>query len=385
MSLQHLPTSGFVHWPVGNGDSTTICVDAKTVIQVDLNHLACAEDDDDARTPIVDRLVELLPKVNDKPYLALFVLTHPDLDHCSGFKALLKKVTIGEIWFSPGVFSEFKCDLCDDACAFKDEAKRRVKQAIAGKAGAGDRVRIIGTAEVLEDEDFDGFPEDRLTMPGTALTEIDGADHSATVRVFVHAPFKDDSGGERNDTSIGMQVTLLNGDYALKAMLLGDLCYPTVKRIFEVSDAQDVAWNIFLAPHHCSKSVMYWADNDDDEEMLRDDIVNAIAAAALSPGYVVLSSECCPTSNEKGDNPPHALAKAQYDEIAPDGVLCTQTHGDADAPIPIVFELTDQGIVYATPVTEASTAKSLVAAIATAQGTNEPPRQRVGFGCGDVE
>src|SRR3954469_22977523 len=126
-----LPTSGFVHWPVGNGDSTTICVDDDTVIQVDLHHLDCAEDDDDARTPIVDRLVELLPQVDGKPYLSLFVLTHPDLDHCQGFEALLKKVTIGELWFTPRVFDEFHCDLCDDASAFKDEAMRRVKQAIA--------------------------------------------------------------------------------------------------------------------------------------------------------------------------------------------------------------------------------------------------------------
>jgi beta-lactamase superfamily II metal-dependent hydrolase len=385
MSLKTLPPSGFVYWPVGNGDSTTICVDAKTVMQVDLHHLECAEDDDDHRTPVVDRLVEMLPKVNGKPYLAVFVLTHPDLDHCAGFKELLEKVTIGELWFSPRVFSEFKCDLCDDACAFKDEAKRRVKQTIAGKTGAGDRVRIIGSAEVLDDDDFEGFPADRLTIPGTALTEIDSKDRNDALRIFVHAPFKDDSDGGRNDTSVGLQVTLLNDEHALKAMLLGDLCYPTIKQIFDISKADDVAWNVFLAPHHCSKSVMYWADTVDDDETLRDDIVTAIQDAALSPGYIVLSSDCCPASNKKGDNPPHALAKAQYEEIAPDGVLCTQTHGSDDAPEPIVFELTESGIVYSEPTAATEATKSLAAAIAAARGTNEPPQQRVGFGCDDVE
>lgn len=380
-----LPTSGFVHWPVGNGDSTTICVDDDTVIQVDLHHLDCAEEDDDPRTLIVDSLIKVLPKVAGKPYLSVFALTHPDLDHCSGFSALLKKVTIGELWFTPRVFSEYKCDLCDDACAFRSEALRRVTEVAAGNDGAGNRVRIIGAAEVLDEDDFAGFPEDRLTVPGTAITEIDGVDRADALRIFVHAPFKADSDGERNDTSVGLQMTLFNGAHALRAMLLGDLCYPVVKRIFEVSDAGDVAWNIFLAPHHCSKSVMYWADSADDEAMLRDDIVDAIAAAAQSPGYVVLSSECCPTTNKKGDNPPHALAKAQYEEIAPDGVLCTQEHGDIAAPTPIVFELTDSGIVYTAPTASTSESKSLAAAVAIARGTNEPPQQRVGFGCKHVE
>src|SRR5271155_1351260 len=96
-----LPKQGVVFWPVGTGDSTTIVVTDEAVVQVDLHHLECSELEDDPRIPIVDRLVSLLPSVGDKPYLAVFVLTHPDKDHCLGFRELLKKVRIGEIWFSP--------------------------------------------------------------------------------------------------------------------------------------------------------------------------------------------------------------------------------------------------------------------------------------------
>ena len=69
MSTQ-LPEKGFVFWPVGNGDSTTIVVDSETILQVDVNHLADSEENDDPHAPIVDRLVECLPKVDDKPYLS---------------------------------------------------------------------------------------------------------------------------------------------------------------------------------------------------------------------------------------------------------------------------------------------------------------------------
>ena len=117
-----LPKRGLVFWPVGNGDSTTIIIDSDTYLQVDLNHLEKSDDDDDASWAIVDELVERLPRVNRRPYLAAFVLTHPDQDHCRGFANLLKKVDIGELWFTPRVFLEYNKDLCDDAKEFKKES-----------------------------------------------------------------------------------------------------------------------------------------------------------------------------------------------------------------------------------------------------------------------
>ena len=54
------------------------------------------------------------------------------------------------------------------------------------------------------------------------------------------------------------------GSIELRALLLGDLSYPIIKRIFEVSEEDDLAWNVLLAPHHCSKAVMYWKDEGDE-------------------------------------------------------------------------------------------------------------------------
>ena len=370
-----LPGRGLVFWPVGNGDSTTIVVDSGTYLQVDLNHLEKSEDDDDANWAVVDELVERLPSVNGRPYLAAFALTHPDQDHCRGFAELLDEVEIGELWFTPRIFSEYGKDLCEDAKEFKKEAERRVEETIKtkGDPGAGNRIRLFGYSEVLEEEGFKEFPEDRLTVPGNELTVIDEKDVSDEFRAFVHAPFKDDDAGERNDTSLGMQITLYDGTQRLRALLLGDLSYPIIKRIFKVSESDDLAWNVLLAPHHCSKAAMYWKDEGDDEEKLKKHIVDEMDEASLEPNRVVSSSNSVPSSNEAGDNPPHAKAKTQYETIT-ESFLCTM-----DQDEPIVAEIADKKVVFAGAATAATTASQ---AADEAQGSSETPKSAHTYGRG---
>ena len=97
MSDFQFPERGIVFWPVGVGDSTTVVIDEDTVLQIDLHHLKAADEDDDPRVAIVDRLVELLSTRGGKPYLAGFAATHLDEDHVLGFSELLDRVTIGDL------------------------------------------------------------------------------------------------------------------------------------------------------------------------------------------------------------------------------------------------------------------------------------------------
>ena len=370
-----LPKRGLVFWPVANGDSTTVVVDSETNLQVDLNHLEKSEDVEDPTWSVVEELGELLPKKYGRPYLSAFALTHPDQDHCRGFTKLLDVVDVGELWFTPRVFREYKKDLCDDAKAFKKEAERRVKKTIDvnGDPGAGHRVRIFGYSELLDDDKFKNFPDDRLIVPGNELTTIDEKNVSGEFRAFVHAPFKDDDAGERNDTSLGMQMTLVDGSEKLRALLLGDLSYPIIKRIFEVSEADDLAWNVLLAPHHCSKAVMYWKDEDDDEEKLKKHIVDEMDVASTDPNRIVASSNTVPSSNEPGDNPPHAKAKTQYETITT-SFLCTMDNDD-----PIVASIEDEEISFAGALTPS---KSASQAAGEARGSNETPQDAVTYGQG---
>lgn len=384
--MKGFPHCGFVFWPVGTGDSTTIVIDKArgAILQIDLRHMEGAGEKDDPHAPIIDILKDQLSKKGEKPYLSVFALTHPDKDHCQGFTRLLKEVTIGELWFSPRIFREYNKDLGDDASAFKKEAMRRVKKTIEkkGAVGSGDRVRIIGYDELLKEDDFDGFPEDQLTIPGNAITKLDGSEYAERFRAFVHAPFKDDSAGDRNDTSLAFQIVLAQGEVVGSALLLGDHCYPTVKRIFDsTTDKHNLSWNVFLAPHHCSKSVMYWCDEGEENETLRQDIIDAIEGAACETGYIVVSSEPIPKTNEPGDNPPHAIAKRRYEEIAPNGFLCTQEHGDKDHPIPLVFELgVDDFNLWGPQTSKAAGLTAVAKAVEQARGGAAPPSDRVGFG-----
>ena len=381
---QELPERGFIMWPVGNGDSTTIVVDNNITLQLDLNHTSGGEEDDDPKTPVIDELESLLPKFNNRPYLAVFALTHPDLDHCRGFTKLLERVNIGELWFTPRVFREYKKDLSDDALAFRKEAERRVAATIEnqGDTPSGDRVRLIGYDQLLQEDEFTGFPQDRLTVPGHIITELDGTDCGKIFRAFIHAPFKDDADNDRNDTSLAMQVTLWTERGLGSMLFFGDLKYPTLKRIFDRSEAKNLYWNGLLSPHHCSKSAFYWQDEGDDEEVLKSGLLDQMAAAAGTTGYVFASSQPFPNNNEPGDDPPHLIARDRYIEIAPDGFLCTGEHGDESRPDPIVIAVTESGIEYDgdTSLIIANDFDTLGDAVQGARGQNQPPENPVGFG-----
>jgi hypothetical protein len=185
-----LPARAFVFWPVGCGDSTTIKVNDNVFAQVDINHLSLADDEDEPFSPVVDRLMELLPEVEGVRYLAVFALTHADWDHCKGFKLLLEKVEagelrIGELWFTPRVLRDYSAneELSEDAQAFCDEAMRRV--AVVCDQGedtdSGDRVRVIGSDDILDEDDFRGLPERFKSRPGDMVTILDGVDLAGDV------------------------------------------------------------------------------------------------------------------------------------------------------------------------------------------------------------
>lgn len=381
MSVE-LPPRGFIFWPVGCGDSTTIKVNDNVVMQVDIHHMAAADDDATPVHPVVDSLVEMLPTKDgdDKPYLAVFALTHADQDHCKGFAELLERVTIGELWFSPRVIRDYEdnTELCDDAAAFCAEANRRIALNQGVEADSGDRIRIIGSDDILDEADYKDIPAARKSNPGDNVTVLDGDDLDGTFRTFLHSPFGDDSTSERNKTSLGMQITLSEGDYFGRVMLLGDLDYPPLRRVFvEHEDPENTAWDVLLAPHHCSKSAMYYQDDGDDEPVLKQDVLDAMARTAGKTGWVLASSIKVPTTDTAGANPPHALAKARYEEIAPNGFVCTGDDKNSDDPI--VFEVNADGISLVSGVADAGTSKA-AAAIEGSRGGAQPHSTTVGFG-----
>lgn len=374
----------FVFWPVGCGDTTTIVVSNDEIVQIDINDKVMAAEKGNEHIPIVDELVEKLPKRGGKPYLSVFALTHPDLDHCRGFKDLLKRVTIGEIWHTPRIFRESKKDLSPDAQAFRGEARRRAERMIAvnGDAGPGNRVRLIGYSNLFDPgERYHGFPKEKFyTRPGQSITTIDGVEAGDRFHAFVHAPFKEGEADVRNETSLAMQVTIGSSQQAMRGLLLGDISYPVLMQIFQQThwhgNDEMLKWNVLLSPHHCSKKAMY--ENDVPQQ----DVLDELKACQLDVGYVVASSDKFPHANSSGDNPPHRRARNRYEEIVNTGFVCTGEFSTPEKVRPIIFTVTGNGIRmggdnYA--ISE-SARHTLDAAVAAARGSSAPPTAKVGFG-----
>jgi hypothetical protein len=389
-----LPTLGAVFWPVGTGDSSTLVINDQTVMQVDLHDLAKAADDDTPEMPIVDLLVDALPKGEDGlPYLAAFVLTHADKDHCSGFQELLSRVTIGQLWATPRLWREFDDEdapeLCKDAQAFQEESVRRVeatKKAVAEgrEPASGDRILVVGYDTDHDKHAYSELPDRFLATPGDSITHIDGTDFAGRFEAFIHAPFKDDCAEARNDTSLSMQVTLIeDGGKDGKLLLFGDLAHDTIMKIFDYSEYHErenyLEWDLLLAPHHCSKKVMYVREGGTD--VLKDDVLDAFKRHARADAVIVSSSGPIPAEDVDGKNPPHRMAANRYQEIVEaDHFICTMEWPSKEDPSPVVFGVgaagagivTDDVVELSTKATVESTAtghRRRLTAVAAAAST----------------
>lgn len=344
-------------YPVSNGDTNLIEFSDGKKMLVDCKFRASSEEDNDEYNVIEDLLTnKLKKKVYDLPYLNAFVLTHPDEDHCLGFSSKFfngknpakkepskseidsKLILIGELWYSPRVFTEQQQELCDDAKAFKKEAERRMKlwkDNDSTKDEPGNRIRIIGYSDI---DDLKGIPDKRITVPGNELNELDGKS-TKDYRWFIHAPFKEAiEGDNRNETSIVMQIRIDAGSKSDvgKIMLGGDAEWRVWKQIMEkTKDNKHLVWNLFEAPHHCSYT--YFADSRDDKPSQQSiDFLNKMEGN----GYVVSSSK---TIKKNNDNPPCQKAKNRYLEHLKEEehFLCTEIDG---VQKPVVFEIKSDGI-----------------------------------------
>ena len=325
MSSWQLPQAGVVFWPVGNGDATTIVIDQATIIQIDINHRAVADDDSDGRVPVVDRLVDLLPQTDKgDPRLSVLAITHHDEDHSSGFERLVEEVVVEELWITLRSFVEVDGDgLTEVGQAVYDEASRRRKKEIeaaanGSRAAVGDRLRVIGNADLLDHDDWKGFPSELLTSAGQFVPTINAEDRSKDVAVFVHTPFRSDTeDGSRNSSSLGLQVEFKSGGAKGKRLLiLGDLEHDQIEAFMDKTEQakreERLWWDLLLAPHHCSRNAVRRKDGDKwvDAEAA-DDLRRYSADGAV----VVVSARSFDDISKDDTDPPHTDARTVYEDI----------------------------------------------------------------------
>jgi beta-lactamase superfamily II metal-dependent hydrolase len=363
-------------FPVDNGDMTLICLGDKSgkTILIDCNIRAAADDPDDKTRDVATDLRERLKRdSNGRPYVDVFLLSHPDQDHCRGLKKHFhlgapanyaddkkpdneKRIMIGEIWSSPMVFRRASVEhtLCDDAKAFNTEAKRRVAVAREKNCSGiddGDRVLILG-------EDENGKTDDILAIVVKVdddITKVNGAENKVFKgRLLAPLP-KSESDEEEEEFRKNHSSVILNMELA------DDEARETVKNFLSGGDAEVVIWeklwakhkqapavlkyDLLQTPHHCSWHSLSQDSRSDLGDKAK---VSPDAKSALSQirdgGRIVSSSRAI--KDDDCDPPSHATKK-EYESIAKDAkgeFICTGENPTEASPAPMEFTVSDQAL-----------------------------------------
>jgi len=375
-------------FPVENGDMTLVTLCDETNILIDVNIRSAADDPDDDTCDVAAELRKRI-KTDDKgrPYVDVFILSHPDKDHCTGLQNHFhlgrpedyvdeppegeeKKVFVREIWSSPMVFRRASKNhsLIPDAKAFNTEAKRRVKL-YKEKYGAGitdgDRILIIG-----EDEDPEKNKglEGILKKQGGTINWINGKySNSAWMRVL--GPFP--KGDEEEEKSLVKNHSSIIIQYHIAS----DLSHPDACIFLSGGDAEVAIWkklwekykyntdclkyDLLQTPHHCSWHVLSF----DSQSQCDDPKVDADAKSALSQannGAIIVSSS--KAIKDDDSDPPSYAAKQEYLTISK-SFKCTGEYPNETSHEPMEFTVAVDG-PQAPSKKKASVA---VAALATAK------------------
>jgi hypothetical protein len=395
--------------PVGNGDMTLISLGdaAGTTILIDCNIRAAADDPDDETRDVAKDLRERLKTDKQgRPFVGVFLSTHPDKDHSAGLKKHFhlgpiadysddkkpsseKRIVIGEMWSSPIVFRRAGKDhlLCDDALAFTKEAKRRVKVARKKEFSGiefGERILVLG-------EDEDGKTDDLgpiLVKIDEVFQKINGATNALfKARFLAPLPISSD---EEEESALGKN----HSSVILNMELADDSSRKTIRNFLTAGDAEVLIWeklwdkhkdkpevlayDLLLTPHHCSwHSLSY----DSRSEKGDDAKVCKSAKSALSQicagGKIIASSK--PIEDDDCDPPSHA-AKTEYETIvkgAKGEFLCTGEQPSKDKPAPLEFVLSDGALSRSVRKAALPTASLLTAGIVNRLGADAAKTQAV--------
>ncbi|MBW2144404.1 MAG: metallohydrolase [Deltaproteobacteria bacterium] len=385
--------STITFFPVDNGDMTLIKLSDKTTILIDINLRESAEDDEDPSFDAAKGLRERLKKDDDgRPFVDVFLLTHPDQDHCRGLRKHFHlgslndydhdppegeelKIVIREIWSSPMVFRRTSKNnpLCEDARGFNTEARRRVKLfRDNGFNMEGDRILIIGEDEEGKTEGLEPI----LVKLDEIFSTINGKrnDH-ISMRVLGPFSIQEDSEEEerlrKNRSSVILQYSFVaNGqDDACLFLTGGDAEVYIWEKLWgrKKSITSHIQYDLLLTPHHCSwHSLSYDSWSEDENPQVSQDAKLALSQAR-DGAFIVSSSK--PIKDDKND-PPCWGAKMEYISILESGsgkFYCTGEHPNEEAPEPLIFKISKEG-----PQPPSKKSESITGAAVAAGSTKEP-------------
>lgn len=351
-------------FPVDNGDMTLIELESGKTILIDVNIRASADDPDDPTRDVAKDLRKRL-KRDDKGrlYVDVFLLSHPDQDHCCGLDRHFHlgspeghggdKVLVREIWSSPLIFRRASKNhpLCDDAKKFNTEAKRRVARyrASSTAVGDGDRILILGRDENGKTtDDLTGI----LVEVDSLITRVNGTpEPGLSARLLGPLPKSEDEAEEetlsKNHSSVIMQFTITATGGTSRFLTGGDAEVAIWERLWDRHRhrADWLGYDLLQSPHHCSwHSLSYDSWSEKREKVQVSQKARSALSQAGSGAHIVASSR--PIRDDDVD-PPCIRAKREYEAIlkpVAGKFLCTGEYPSEKSPAPIVFEIGRYGL-----------------------------------------
>ncbi|MFW1843603.1 metallohydrolase [Acinetobacter pittii] len=368
-----MPAS-IVFFPVDNGDMTLITLADGRTILVDIN---IRQDADNSLTSTYDVASDLRSRLkrdqNNRPFVDVFLLSHPDKDHCTGLQkhfhlgALAnycddnkvdneKRIVIRELWSSPMVFRRASKNhiLCEDACAFNTEARRRVKinkENNFFNIPQGDQILIMGEDENGKTDELNPI----LIKSGTTF-RINNQGYDSNLECFLIAPITKQSEElecilSKNHSSVIINFSIASNDYSDKCRFLsgGDAEVEIWELIWDKyrSTPEVLAYNILQTPHHCSwRTLSYdsWSENGENAKESVD-AVNALSQARKGAAIVASSK----LIQDEDSDPPCIRAKRTYTRIVQQlsvsgKFYCTGEYPKSTNVKPLVFDIDNLGV-----------------------------------------
>lgn len=346
-------------YPVFNGTCVLLKTSSSKTILIDCKITKLADDPNDQDNYDVknDLLDHLERDDRGRPFVDLFVLTHPDKDHCHGFSNHFycgqesnytkkdkeeSRILIDEMWVTKLIYGE----VCDDAETIRDEVIRRRK--LYG-SDSRDRETSYNRLTMIGYDTDETFVDCPFYVPGQLVEDFAGKYHS-DVEIFIHNPFKkslieSEANDDRNAASIVCQYKLKRTDSNKYLNLLegGDADHyrwAMIKAKTEEKDRESrLEYDILIASHHCSWTFygdVPYAKNVHPQQSSKD-LVQAYKDRN-GGSYIVASSKLI---IDNDDNPPHYPAKKEFiDDLGDkDRFICTSEYPTKADPKPIHFEL----------------------------------------------
>lgn len=348
---------------VDNGDMVLFEADSGRRILCDINIRQVADDEDDDTPDVAKQLRNKLDRdEKGRLFVDAFLNTHPDADHIRGLAKHFHlgdpstwvkaddKIIIREMWSSPIVFRRASAKdedhvLCEDAEAWRDEARRRANRFKKHRSAEdGNRILILG-------EDVDGKTDDLteiLVKVDEVFSKICGAnDTSFEARMLAPMPADDDEEEEvltKNNSSVIMRLDLKVSKVTRGRFLLGgDAEVAVWDCIWERNKKwpERLQYDVLIAPHHCSwHSLSYdsWSERGEDAEV--SELARNALGQPLDGALIVASSK---TIKDDEHDPPCIRAKREYLDILHPVKGEFKCVADGPGDDPLVIEVSSAG------------------------------------------